>query len=196
MGLIQCTFEPRLDKTNKVTVRPAKSQNSLGIRPVWSVSSLCIQWVAKDPNFIHADSEDSDQTGGCPGWSESSLGAQPFCWFCHVATELFITLLLNKLFRRTKYHQIINLFHQSVLFFIITIYYYYHLFKIVIFSNVQVLFSPRTELFCWKENKFETKIYPFVAYLLFSSNCWMHGKICYSVSVMNFIVHGYSIVIE
>ena len=21
--------------------------------------------------------------GGCPGWSESSLGAQPHCWFCH-----------------------------------------------------------------------------------------------------------------
>ena len=23
--------------------------------------------------------------GGCPGWSESSLGAHSFCWFCHVA---------------------------------------------------------------------------------------------------------------
>ena len=27
-------FEPRHDKTNKVTVRPAKTQISLGIRPV------------------------------------------------------------------------------------------------------------------------------------------------------------------
>ena len=26
-------------------------------------SSLCSQWVAKDPRFLHADSEDSDQTG-------------------------------------------------------------------------------------------------------------------------------------
>ena len=24
--------------------------------------------------------------GGCPGWSESSLGAHSFCWFCHVVT--------------------------------------------------------------------------------------------------------------
>ena len=55
--------EPRHDKTNKVTVRPAKTQISLGIRPVWSESSLCAQWVAKDPSFLHADSEDSDQTG-------------------------------------------------------------------------------------------------------------------------------------
>ena len=27
-------YEPRHDKTNKVTVRPAKTQISLGIRPV------------------------------------------------------------------------------------------------------------------------------------------------------------------
>ena len=26
-------------------------------------SSLCTQWVAKDPRFLHADNEDSDQTG-------------------------------------------------------------------------------------------------------------------------------------
>ena len=24
---------------------------------------------------------------GCPGWSESSLGAHAFCWFCHVAAH-------------------------------------------------------------------------------------------------------------
>ena len=35
------TFEPPHDKTNKMTVRPAKTQISLGIRPVWSESSLC-----------------------------------------------------------------------------------------------------------------------------------------------------------
>ena len=54
--------EPPRDKTNKVSVRPAKTQISLGIRPVWSESSLCAQWVAKDSSFLHADSEDSDQT--------------------------------------------------------------------------------------------------------------------------------------
>ena len=49
-----------------MNVRPAKTQISLGIRPVWSESSLCTQWVAKDPSFLHADSEDSDQTGWMP----------------------------------------------------------------------------------------------------------------------------------
>ena len=43
------TNEPLHDKTNKVSVRPAKTQISLGIRPVW---------VTKDPIFRHADSED------------------------------------------------------------------------------------------------------------------------------------------
>ena len=33
-------IEPRYDKTNKMGVRPAKTQVSLGIRPVWSESSL------------------------------------------------------------------------------------------------------------------------------------------------------------
>ena len=28
--------------------------------------SRCAQWVAKDPRFLHADSEDSDQTGRMP----------------------------------------------------------------------------------------------------------------------------------
>ena len=47
-------YEPWHDKTNKMSVRP-----------VWSVS-LCAQWVAKGPRFLHADSEYSDQTGRMP----------------------------------------------------------------------------------------------------------------------------------
>ena len=47
-------------------VHPAKTQFSMGIRPVWSESSLCAPWVAKDHNFLQANSEDSDQTGQMP----------------------------------------------------------------------------------------------------------------------------------
>ena len=50
-------------KPTKWHMRPAKTQISLGICPVWSESSLCAQLVAKEPSFLHADSEDSDQTG-------------------------------------------------------------------------------------------------------------------------------------
>ena len=62
------------DKTNKVAVRPAKTQISLGIRPVWSESLLCAQSVAKDPSFLHVDSEDSDQTGA------DAQADQSLCW--------------------------------------------------------------------------------------------------------------------
>ena len=44
-------------------------------------------WVAKDPTFLHADS-------GCPGWSESSLGAH--CWFCHEAAHFLIFFAIKK----------------------------------------------------------------------------------------------------
>ena len=45
----------------KIKFKP--NQIGLGIHPVWSESSLCTKWVAKDPSFLHADSEDSDQAG-------------------------------------------------------------------------------------------------------------------------------------
>ena len=44
-------------------VHPAKTPISLGIRPDRSESSLCAQWIVKEPMFFHADSGGSDQTG-------------------------------------------------------------------------------------------------------------------------------------
>ena len=56
---------------NKTTCAPAQEP------------SLYDMLVAKDPRFLQADSEHSDQTGrmlirlgGCPGWSESLLCPQ------------------------------------------------------------------------------------------------------------------------
>ena len=47
-------------------MRPAKTQISLGIRPVWSESSLSV-WRKLGPLAAHwAHSEDSDQTGWVP----------------------------------------------------------------------------------------------------------------------------------
>ena len=59
-------LEPRHDKTNKMSVCPAKTQISLGIRPVWSGSSLSA-WRNLGSLATHwAHSEDSDQTGRMP----------------------------------------------------------------------------------------------------------------------------------
>ena len=45
-----------MTKPTKWHMSPAKSAQS-------DQSSLCAQWVAKEPRFLHADSEDSDLTG-------------------------------------------------------------------------------------------------------------------------------------
>ena len=63
-----------MTKPTKWHARPAKTQISLGIRPVWSESSLCAQWLAKGPSFLRA-AKSPISLGGCPGWSETSLVA-------------------------------------------------------------------------------------------------------------------------
>ena len=64
--LEQC--EPRHDKTNKVTVHPAKTQFSLGIRPVWPVFAERMKkaWVLSYP--LSAQRR-LISLGECPGWS-------------------------------------------------------------------------------------------------------------------------------
>ena len=46
-------------------------------------SSLGAYWVAKDPSFLHVDSEHSDQTG-----QSSRCAHRSFCWFCHEAAQI------------------------------------------------------------------------------------------------------------
>ena len=73
-----------MTKPTKLHVRPAKTQISLGICPVWSESLLCAQWVAKGPSFLHVDREHSDQTWSLC-WAHMAL-----CWFCHAAAQMDI----------------------------------------------------------------------------------------------------------
>ena len=61
-------------------------QSSLGC-PVWSESWRKLGTLAT--HWVH--SEDSDQTGWMPRLIWSSLGTQPFCWFCHKAAQISYT---------------------------------------------------------------------------------------------------------
>ena len=59
-------YDPPHDKTNKITLRPAKTQISLGMCPVWSESSLSA-WRKLGSLATHwAHSEGSDQTERMP----------------------------------------------------------------------------------------------------------------------------------
>ena len=106
------------DKTNKMTVHPAKTQISLSICPVWSASLLCAQWVAKYPRFLHVDSEDSDQTGQILvlSWGGSP---QLFQNFCPYSVAPFMQSNRNDfdplsfLMRLWHFSSSVNSFHQT-----------------------------------------------------------------------------------
>ena len=73
-----------------MTVRPAKTPISLGIRPVWSESSLCAQWVAKGHIFLHADSEDWSDWADAQADLSLRWAHMPFCWFCPEAAQMLL----------------------------------------------------------------------------------------------------------
>ena len=64
LGILMSGIHISLEKQmSRCTTKP---QNDKCIHQVWSESSLCAEWVAKDPMLLHANSEDSDQTGWTP----------------------------------------------------------------------------------------------------------------------------------
>ena len=118
------------------------TQISLGIRPVWSESSLCAQWVVKGPRFLHADSENSAQTGrtaillvfagrtaillvlSCRGsFIYARYGPRlrsfPWCSKCACAGILLnvkvLCLWQNQLFCCFQYSNIVILYHPGLL---------------------------------------------------------------------------------
>ena len=72
-----------MTKPTKWPVRPAKTQISLDIRPVWSESLLCALWIAKDPVPLQAETLISLQSGRMPRLTWVFPGHTSFCWFCH-----------------------------------------------------------------------------------------------------------------
>ena len=63
------------DKTNTMTFALSEDshQHACVDHAIWSRSSLCAQWEAKDPRFVRADSEDSDQTISVFAWRTSNF---------------------------------------------------------------------------------------------------------------------------
>ena len=85
---------------NKVTVCPAKTQISLGIPQVWSESSPCAQWVAKDPSFLHADSEDWSDWAGTHADLSLRREHMQFWWFCREVAQIFRIITASCLGKR------------------------------------------------------------------------------------------------
>ena len=87
----ETTIEPRHDKTNKMSVRPAKTQISLGIRPVRLESSLSA-WRKLGSLAPTERSAKTDQTGRMPRLIWVFAGRTRILLVCHVAAQLGSTI--------------------------------------------------------------------------------------------------------
>ena len=80
-------------KPTKWPVRPAKTQISLGFRPVWSKTSSSV-WRNLGPLATHwMHNEDSDQTGRMPRliWVFAVRSCKSFCLFYRAEAHLYLS---------------------------------------------------------------------------------------------------------
>ena len=97
-GLCSMKMSHLMTKPTKWHVRLAKTLIRLGIRPVWSESSLSAFRKLGSLATHCAHSKDSDQTGWMPRLIWVLLGAHSFCWFCHeVAQMVYVIATINVL---------------------------------------------------------------------------------------------------
>ena len=66
-----------------------------------SLPSLCALRITSDLRLLHADSEDSDQTGRRSRLIWVFTGRMSFCWFCHAVAQFFNLLLFLKVCKST-----------------------------------------------------------------------------------------------
>ena len=92
-----CSFDPNiwLLIKNNLSRLMTKSTKWLCVRPLWSESSLCAQWVAKDLSFLHAQNA-SAQSDLSLRWAH-----MPSCWFRHEAAHR----CLSEMTSQVSYHE-------------------------------------------------------------------------------------------
>ena len=79
-----------MTKPTKWALRPAKTQISLGIHPVWSESSLSA-WRKVGSLATHwAHSEDWSHWADTQANQSLRWAHRPYCWFCHEAAHAVI----------------------------------------------------------------------------------------------------------
>ena len=82
-------------KPKKRPVHPVKTQISLGIHPGWSESSLCAEWLAKDPKFLRAYSKDWSEWAHAQVDLSFRWAHRSFCWFCHAVAQIKLSSQIN-----------------------------------------------------------------------------------------------------
>ena len=104
----RCLTKP-CDKTNKMTYAPREDSDQPGHPSVWSESSLSAWRNLGTLATIECTAKTLIRLGGCPGWSESSLGAKVILLVlsCDGSYHAWIFLNLLSSFKGNfKWHQI------------------------------------------------------------------------------------------
>ena len=86
------TYEPPHDKNQQCGCAHSQDSNQPGHPPsLIGVFAVCMKkaWVLSYPLSAQRI---LIRLGGCPGWSESLLGACSLCWFCHEAAHILYTI--------------------------------------------------------------------------------------------------------
>ena len=82
------TNKPPHDKTNIMTCAPSEDSD----QPVHPPNLIRVfaapQWVAYDPSFLHADSEDWSDLADAQADLSLRWAHMPLCWFCHEAAQM------------------------------------------------------------------------------------------------------------
>ena len=104
---VTCNMSRLMTKTNKMTCAQRR------LRSAWASaqSDQSLRWATKA--LFMRTAKTLIRLGGCPGWSESSLGAQSFCWFCHEAAHIYFNILLSLAINLTNHHELIKQKHFS-----------------------------------------------------------------------------------
>ena len=93
--VVSSEFELPHGKTNKMVFVPSNDSEQPGHPPsligVFTVG-MKKHWILSYP--LSAQRR-LIRLGGCPGWSESLLGAQSFCWFCHEMAQILVMLIIT-----------------------------------------------------------------------------------------------------
>ena len=82
-------YEPPHDKTKQNDYAPTRRLRSAWASAQSDQCLRCPREESLDPELpIECTAKTLIRLGGCPGISESSLGARSLCWFCHEAAQL------------------------------------------------------------------------------------------------------------
>ena len=137
-----------LNKTNKVTVRPAKTQISQ-----FDQSLRCaLNGQLRTQAFFMRIATTLIRLGECPGWSESSLCAQSPCWFYHVAAHFYSNVYFNwQGFRGKK-----------------CVFFLWHLGRMIVCGHLQVTLDLSDDCF-WTVGIIYDTIYFFLSFMLESN---------------------------